>query len=129
MLERFDIHLEVPRVNLSDFDDAALPSESSASVAARVKVAREIQIERQGKCNARLSDGQITRLCAPDKDAKSILNMSMEQLGFSARTRQRILKLARTIADLAGAETIGATHVAEAVNFRILDRRPPKPKD
>ena len=70
MLERFDIHLEVPRVNLSDFDDAALVSESSASVAARVRRAREIQIARQGKCNARLSDGQITRLCAPDKEAQ-----------------------------------------------------------
>ena len=129
MLERFDIHLEVPRVNLSDFEDAALPSESSADVAARVRVAREIQIERQGKCNARLSDGQISRLCAPDKQAKSILNMCMEQLGFSARSRQRILKLARTIADLTAAETIGATHVAEAVNYRMFDRRPPAPKE
>jgi magnesium chelatase family protein len=129
MLERFDIHLEVPRVNLNDFDDAALPSESSASVAARVKVAREIQIERQGKCNARLSDGQISRLCALDEAAREILNKSMEQLGFSARTRQRILKLARTIADLTGAETIGATHVAEAVNYRMLDRRPSAPKE
>jgi magnesium chelatase family protein len=129
MLERFDIHVEVPRVNLRDFEDAALPSESSADVAARVRVAREIQIERQGKCNARLSDAQISRLCAPDKAARLILDMSMEQLGFSARTRQRILKLARTIADLAGAGTIGATHVAEAVNYRMFDRRPPAPTE
>jgi magnesium chelatase family protein len=129
MLERFDIHLEVPRVNLSDFEDAALVSESSAIIAARVKQARAIQIERQGKCNARLTDGQINRLCAPDKEAKSIINMAMEQLGFSARTRQRILKLGRTIADLAGAETIGAPHVAEAVHYRMFDRRPPRPKD
>jgi magnesium chelatase family protein len=129
MLERFDIHLEVPRVNLNDFDDVALHSESSASVAARVKAAREIQIERQGRCNARLSDGQITRLCAPETEAKTIINMAMEQLGFSARTRQRILKLARTIADLSGAETICATHVSEAVTYRMLDRRPTKPKD
>jgi magnesium chelatase family protein len=129
MLERFDIHLEVPRVNLSDFEDAALPSESSASVAARVRQAREIQIARQGKCNARLSDGQITRLCAPDTGGRSILNMSMEKLGFSARTRQRILKLARTIADLAGDETVRAQHVTEAVTYRYFDRRPPKPKE
>jgi magnesium chelatase family protein len=129
MLERFDIHLEVPRVNLSDFEDAALVSESSAIIAARVKQAREIQIARQGKCNARLTDGQINRLCAPDKAARSIINMAMEQLGFSARTRQRILKLGRTIADLAGAEIIGAPHVAEAVYYRMFDRHPPKPKD
>lgn len=129
MLERFDIHLEVPRVNLSDFDDGALPRESSASVAARVKVARDIQIERQGKCNARLSDGQVNRLCTLNEDAKSILNMSMERLGFSARSRQRILKLARTIADLAGDECVGEQHITEAVTFRNFDRRPPKPKD
>lgn len=127
MLERFDIHLEVPRVNLTDFEDAALPSESSASVAARVQVAREIQIERQGRCNARLSDAQINRLCAPDKQGREILNTSMEQMGFSARTRQRILKLARTIADLSGEDTIGAHHVGEAIQFRTLDRRTPKP--
>jgi len=84
---------------------------------------------RQGKCNARLSDGQITRLCAPDKEAKSILNDAMEQMGFSARSRQRILKLARTIADLAGDETVGKPHVSEAIGFRTLDRRPPKPKE
>lgn len=127
MLERFDIHLEVPRVNLSDFEDAALPSESSRSVATRVKVAREIQMARQGKCNARLSDAQISRLCAPDREGRSILNRSMERMGFSARTRQRILKLARTIADLGGDQTLGARHVSEAVGYRVLDRRPAKP--
>jgi magnesium chelatase family protein len=129
MLERFDIHLEVPRVNLSDFDDAALPAESSSTIAARVIRAREIQIARQGRCNARLSDAQITRLCAPSKEAKEILNQAMEQMGFSARSRQRILKLARTIADLAGDGTVGKSHVSEAIGFRTLDRRPPKPKE
>ncbi len=129
MLERFDIHLEVPRVNFSDFDDAALPTESSRAMAARVASAREIQIARQGKCNARLSDGQITRLCAPDEEGKSILNQAMDQMGFSARSRQRILKLARTIADLAGDETVGKLHVSEAIGFRTLDRRPPKPQE
>jgi magnesium chelatase family protein len=129
MLERFDIHLEVPRVNLTDFEDSGLRSESSSTIAARVVRAREIQIARQGKCNARLSDGQITRLCAPDKEAKSILNQAMEQMGFSARSRQRILKLARTIADLAGDESVEKPHVSEAIGFRTLDRRPPKPKE
>ena len=127
LLERFDIHLEVPRVDLSDFDDSALPGETSACVANRVKRAREIQIARQGKCNARLVDMQINRLCSPDKRARSILNRAMEKFGFSARSRQRILKLARTIADLSGDATIGEQHMTEAMTYRTLDRRPPPP--
>ena len=127
LLERFDIHLEVPRVDLSDFDDSALPGETSACVANRVKRAREIQIARQGKCNARLVDMQINRLCSPDKRARSILNRAMEKFGFSARSRQRILKLARTVADLSGDATIGEQHMTEAMTYRTLDRRPPPP--
>jgi len=129
MLERFDIHLDVPRVQLSDFDEARLHSESSTTIAARVEYARGIQIARQGKCNARLLDAQVNRLCAPDKKGREILNRAMEKLGFSARTRQRILKLARTIADLSGEEVVGAQQVGEAVNFRMFDRRPQAPKD
>lgn len=124
LLERFDIHLEVPRVDLSDFDDSSLPSETSASAATRVTRAREIQVGRQGKCNARLIDAQINRLCSPDKAGRAILNRSIEMLGFSARTRQRILKLARTIADLSGDANVGAQHVSEAVAYRVFDRRP-----
>ena len=129
LLERFDIHLEVPKVDLRDFDDAKLAGESSATIASRVERAREIQIARQDKCNARLTDAQINRLCQPDKEARGILNRSVEQLGFSARARQRILKLARTIADLSGDETVSARHVIEAVTYRAFDRRRPVPKD
>jgi magnesium chelatase family protein len=129
LLERFDIHLDVPKVQLSDFDESKLPSESSATVAARVKRARDIQVARQGKCNARLLDAQVNRICAPDKEAREILNRAMEKMGYSARTRQRILKLARTIADLSGDEGVGALHVSEAMQYRTLDRRPQKPHD
>ena len=129
LLERFDIHLEIPRVDFSDFDESRLPSESSASVAVRVMRAREIQIARQGKSNARLHDAQISRLCTPDREGRVILNRSMEKMNFSARTRQRVLKLARTIADLNGDETVGELHVSEAVGFRNFDRRPQAPKD
>jgi magnesium chelatase family protein len=129
LLERFDIHLEVPRVDLSDFDEAALPSETSADVAIRVQRAREIQLARQGKCNARLVDAQINRLCSPNEAARSILNRAMERFGFSARSRQRILKLARTIADLSGDATVGEQPMTEAMTYRTLDRRPPPPKD
>ena len=129
LLERFDIHLEVPRVGLSDFDESALPSETSADVAARVKRARETQLARQGTCNARLVDAQIERLCSPDKQASSVLNRATEKFGFSARSRQRILKLARTVADLSGDATLSEQHMTEAMTYRTLDRRPPPPKD
>ena len=121
LLERFDIHLEVPRVDLGDFDESSLPSETSAGAAARVTRAWEVQLRRQGECNARLMDAQINRLCSPDTEGRAILNRSMEMLGFSARTRQRILKLARTIADLRGDATVGAQHVSEAVTYRAFD--------
>lgn len=129
LLERFDIHLEVPRVDLTDFDESRLPSESSASVAQRVERAREIQLARQGSCNARLNDAQINRLCAPDSAGRSILDAAMEQMGFSARSRQRILRLARTVADLDGEVAVGKGHISEAVQYRTLDRRPQKQKD
>jgi magnesium chelatase family protein len=125
LLERFDIHLEVPRVELGDFEQTGAPSETSAATAARVSHAREIQVSRQGRCNARLADAQVDRFCAPDKAGRAILERAMKQLGFSARARQRILKLARTIADLAGDASVTALHVGEAVTYRGLDRRAP----
>jgi magnesium chelatase family protein len=135
LLERFDIHLEVPRVDLGDFEESARPVESSAAVVARVTRARGIQIARQGKCNARLLDAQIDRLCSPDKAGRVLLDRAITALGLSARSRQRILKLARTIADLNGDAEVSAVHVSEAVTYRAFDRRctpgspsPPAPK-
>ncbi|MBS0421550.1 MAG: YifB family Mg chelatase-like AAA ATPase [Proteobacteria bacterium] len=128
LLERFDIHLEVPRVALNDFDETQLPTESSANIAQRVQRAREIQLARQGVCNARLNDGQVKRLCTPDREGRSILVAAMDQMGFPARSRQRILRLARTIADLAEEEAVGPLHVSEAITFRTLDRHPPPGK-
>jgi len=128
LLERFDIHLEVPRVDLAEFDESALPTERSADVAARVMRAREIQLARQGKCNARLSDAQIDRICSPDKEGRALLDRAMKTFGFSARARQRILKLARTIADLKGDATVGVSHVGEAVTYRSFDRRTAPPQ-
>jgi magnesium chelatase family protein len=123
LMERFDIHLEVPRVELSEFEESALPAESSAAIAARVMRAREAQVARQGGCNARLSDSRIEAACALDKDGREILDQSMKGFGLSARARQRILKVARTIADLSGAGSVGALHVSEAVAYRAFDRR------
>jgi magnesium chelatase family protein len=118
-----DMHLEVPRVDSSDFDENVDRGEGSAAAAARVTRAREIQLARQGTCNARLADAQVDRWCIPDSMGRRILETAMQRLGFSARARQRILKLARTIADLSGEEPVTASHVSEAVMLRYLDRQ------
>jgi magnesium chelatase family protein len=82
-----------------------------------------VQIARQGICNARLPDAQIERWCQPDHAGRNVLDRSMKCFGLSARARGRLLKLARTIADLDGAETISDSHVSQAVMLRCLDRR------
>jgi magnesium chelatase family protein len=127
LLDRMDMHVEVPRVEASEWDepadhDSASRGESTAAAAMRVAVAREVQLTRQGVCNARLADSQMNRWCAPDKTGRRLLDLAMKRLGFSARARQRILKLARTIADLSGEESVTASHVSEAVMLRYLDR-------
>jgi magnesium chelatase family protein len=122
LLDRMDMHVEVPRVEVDEFNEALDRGESSATAAARVARARDIQLTRQGVCNARLTDAHVDRVCAPDKEGIRILELSMKCLGFTARARQRILKLARTIADLDEEATIGASHVGQAVMLRYLDR-------
>jgi magnesium chelatase family protein len=122
LLDRMDMHVEVPRVEVDEFSEATGRGESSAIAAARVARARDIQLTRQGVCNARLTEACVDRVCAPDKEGLRILELSMKCLGFTARARQRILKLARTIADLDEAVTIGASHVGQAVMLRYLDR-------
>jgi magnesium chelatase family protein len=122
LLDRIDMHVEVPRVELSDFDESADRGESTASAAICVMRAREVQISRQGVCNARLADSQVDRWCRPDRAGRGILEIAMKRLGFSARARGRILKLARTIADLDGCEIVTASHVSQAIMLRCLDR-------
>lgn len=122
MLDRIDMHVEVPRVEQSEFDDARDPGESTEVVASRILRARAIQITRQGRCNARLEDSQLDRWCRPDPAGRRILELAMKQRGFSARARTRILKLARTLADLADQETVTASHVSQALMLRCLDR-------
>jgi magnesium chelatase family protein len=123
-MERFDLHLEVPRVECSDFEETTVPAETSSAAAVRVRHAREAQLRRQGRCNGRLPDAEVEKVCALDKPGRALLERSMQQLGFSARARQRILKLGRTIADLAGKESVTAAHLSEAMTYRAFDRRP-----
>jgi magnesium chelatase family protein len=117
-----DMHVEVARVEVGEFNEEMDRGEKSATAAARVARARDIQLTRQGVYNARLSDAYVDRVCAPDQEGRQILELSMKRLGFSARARQKILKLARTIADLDEETTISASHVGQAVMLRYLDR-------
>lgn len=125
LLDRIDMHVEVPRVEQPEFDDTYDRGETSESVASRVLRARAIQMTRQGRCNARLEESQVDRWCRPDSTGRRVLELAMKQRGFSARARGRILKLARTIADLSDEEAITASHVSQALMLRCLDRRRP----
>jgi len=126
LLDRIDIHVEVPRTNIKDLE-IDTPAEGSALIRERVKKAREIQQQRfRGEgifCNAQMQSRQLRTHCKIDKQAKQLLRDAFERLGLSARAHDRILKVARTIADLAGAEAVQSGHVAEAIQYRTLDRK------
>jgi magnesium chelatase family protein len=122
LLDRIDIHVEVPRVEISDFGEPIPTGESSASAAKRVAAAREIQRVRQGTCNARLPDAEVDYWCKADETGRAMLERAMKAFAFSARANRRILKLARTIADLEAEGTVTGKHVSEAVMLRFLDR-------
>jgi len=126
LLDRIDLQIEVDSVPISEINDSE-PSESSAVVAARVRKAREIQLKRYegtGKyCNAQLTNAEVKQFCTPDAEGSALLNAAVDSLHLSMRAYQRILKVARTIADLAGEETISSAHIAEAVQYRELDQK------
>lgn len=122
LLDRIDLQVEVPRLMAADFE-LCEAAETSALAAARVAGARAAQVSRQGTCNAQLSDAGVQRWCVPDGSARRVLDGAMQRLGFSGRVRQRLLKVARTIADLEGAAQVNAAHIGEAVTLRCLDRR------
>jgi len=123
ILDRIDLHVEVPRPEPAALAPGRKPDgEPSAAVAGRVSTARERQLGRGGCCNAALGVAGVNEHCRPDDAGRELLEQASARLGLSARGYHRILKLARTIADLAGEPAIGSAHVAEAVGFRILDR-------
>jgi magnesium chelatase family protein len=126
LLDRFDMQIEVPR--LQEFElDSITKSESSQTIRARVERARAIQRTRfTGSayfCNAHMSNKDLRLHCALDQSCKDILRQAVQRFSLSARAYTRILKLARTIADLAEAEGIGFEHLAEAIQYRSLDRK------
>ena len=127
LLDRIDLHIEVPAVKFRDIS-AERTGESSAQIRERVVAARKRQHERfRGRkhinCNARMGSKELKQFCAIDEATKDLLNHAMTDMNFSARAYDRILKVARTIADLAGSEAITSDHVSEAVQYRSLDRQ------
>ena len=126
LLDRIDIHVEVPRLAPQELMSKAV-GESSAAVRARVGRARKIQVQRLAQenisCNAQLRAKQLRAHCVLDGAAHDLLKTAINQFSLSARPYDRILKVARTIADLDAAENIQLHHIAEAINYRTLDRK------
>ena len=126
LLDRIDLHVEVTPVSIAEMASAE-PGEPSAAVRERVVLARKVQEERfrgvEGvHTNAMMNPKMLRACCRLDAASAALLERAMERLNLSARAYDRILKVARTIADLAGAADIGAAHIAEAINYRSLDR-------
>ena len=127
LLDRIDIHIEAPALTVRELREAQ-PGESSSHIRMRVTAARERQAQRFARhpglnCNARMSHGLIRKACNISKAQGDILEYAMNQLELSARAYDRILKVARTIADLASSEVIEDAHLLEAIQYRSLDRR------
>jgi magnesium chelatase family protein len=121
LLDRIDLQIEVPAVPQEELAQRA-GGETTADIRARVEAARARQIERQKKPNAKLTTREIDKWCATDETGQALLKQALTKLGLSARAYHRILKVARTIADLTGAPNISAVHIAEAIQYRRLDR-------
>jgi len=124
LLDRIDLHVEVPRSPREVLrPDSPSDGESSPVIAARVAAARLRQLARSGKCNARLTTREVNRYCVPEIAGRQLLERAMERLGLSARGYHRVLKVARSIADLADNDTILNAHIAEAIGYRVLGRQ------
>jgi magnesium chelatase family protein len=126
LLDRIDLHVEVPQVQFREMS-AAKAGESSAQIRERVITARTRQQTRFAgtriTCNARMGTRELKKHCALDEQANEMLKFAMSDLNLSARAYDRILKVARTIADLAASDDIRSEHVGEAIQYRSLDRQ------
>ena len=126
LLDRIDIQIEVAPVKYEKLENEEIP-ESSEVIKQRVNKARKIQQERYKEngiySNAQLTPKLVNKYCKLDKEGKAILQNAFERLGLSARAHGRILKVARTIADLDNQENINVNHIAEAIQYRSLDKK------
>lgn len=125
LLDRIDLQVEVPALSAEEISSTN-PGETSASIRARVEKARELQRARFHRtaiqCNGDMTTRHLRKFCELDSASRNLLERALDQLGLSARAYDRILKVARTIADLSGADAIAAPHVAEAIQYRALDK-------
>jgi len=126
LLDRMDLHVELQNIKLDCLMSDSLPSETSAEIKQRVESARSVQKQRFGaegqSFNSRMDHKQIKKYCILDKEGQNLLKAAVREFGFSARAYAKILKVSRTIADLAGSDKITASHIAEAVQYRSLDK-------
>jgi magnesium chelatase family protein len=120
LLDRIDMHVDVPRLSYADLEGST--GEPSATVRARVSAARNLQLQRNHTLNSQLDNQQLQKHCRLEKPQQLLLQQAMEHLQLSARAYHRIIKLARTIADLDCTRRIETRHVSEAINYRKLDR-------
>ena len=127
ILDRIDLHIEVSSVDYEKLSNNNIKSESSAVIRERVNKAKKVQAERYKNynifSNSDLTPSMINEFCVLDSESKRILQTAFDKFGFTARTYTRILKVARTIADLAESKNIRVEHVAEAIQYRSLDRK------
>lgn len=122
LLDRIDLHVHVPALPQTDVLQPAVPTESSACVRERVCVARQRQLARSGKINAALGPRELETVCSLTPEQRSLMAQAMEKLGLSARAYHRVLKVARTIADLDASDRIASTHLREALGYRHVEK-------
>lgn len=123
MLDRIDMHVHLPRISVSELRQRADAIEPSAVVRERVSIVRRLQLERQVDLNCNLTGVALEEHCQLDDDIHQVLDMACERLHLSARAYHRILRLARTLADMSGKKSIEQSHIAEAIGYRSLDRQ------
>ena len=127
LLDRIDLQIEVPGISFSQMSSQNKNGESSKVIRERVNKARDIQLERFKEssiyCNAQMDKSQIKEYCLLNEESKSLLGLAIDKLGMSARAYDKILKVARTIADLGGSSSIETSHISEAIQYRSLDRK------
>jgi magnesium chelatase family protein len=126
-MDRIDIHVNVPALSYEELSQKE-PGEDSTSMRKKVIIARERQLERYHNekkifCNAHMESRHVRKHCDLDSSSQTLLKNAIERLGLSARAYDRILKVSRTIADIEGQESIASQHIAEAIQYRSLDRK------
>jgi magnesium chelatase family protein len=128
VLDRFDIQIELPALSYEELSDRSKTEETSEEIRDRVTRARALAAKRMSEadgiyCNAQLESASLRKYCRLDSAADGLLRAAFDRMGLSARGYDRILRVARTIADLDGSEEIGPRHVAEAIQYRSLDKK------